>query len=144
MMADSIRDRISRQWHYALLGGLGSVPFTLGGYLWSGSTVSFLPLLFGAILAGYLVSRDTGTVRGVGLRTGLVGGVPALVVAYADVVGVALGMGWPAWFLPAGLALVTGFVLGLGSALAAGVGAVGARLGGMLHDDGTPGTPART
>jgi hypothetical protein len=141
-MADS--RQIPQQWQYALLGGLGSVPFTLGGYLWSGSTVSFLPLLFGAILAGYLANRGAGTVHGVGLRTGLVGGVPVLVVAYADVVGVALGMNWPTWFLPVGLALLAGFVLGLGSALAAGVGAVGARLGDMLHDSGTAGTPART
>jgi hypothetical protein len=143
-MVDGIQDRISQEWHYALLGGLGSVPFTLGGFLWSGSTVSFLPLLFGATLAGYLATRETGTVRGVGLRTGLVGGVPALIVAYADVVGVALGMGWPAWFLPVGLALLAVVVLGLGSALAAVVGAIGARFGGMLHNDGTAGTPART
>jgi hypothetical protein len=121
-------------WRYALVGGLASIPFTALSYLETGSELSLSPVLFGGLLAGYLARRRTGSLDGVGIRAGLVGGLPALAVL-AEIVAASSALGGPAWFVVAGSLLTLGFVVTvaiLAFGLSAVLGAVGARIGGWL------------
>jgi hypothetical protein len=66
------------RWKYVLIGGLAALPFTALSYWPTGSELSLGAVLFGGILAGYLVTRAGGERSGVGIRVGLVGGLPVL------------------------------------------------------------------
>ncbi|HMB50510.1 MAG TPA: DUF5518 domain-containing protein [Natronoarchaeum rubrum] len=143
VLNDLLPDELSEAWQYALLGGLVSIPFTAFGYWQTGSEMSIAPVFFGAILAGFLAQRKTGTRRGVGVRTGLVGGLPVILML-VDLLAVSSGLSGPSWFVASGLVLVIGAaaVFGvLAFALSAFVGAVGARVGGWLAGDGGSSRP---
>jgi len=131
-------DELTDTWRYALLGGLASIPFTAFGYWQTGSEMSFAPVFFGGILAGFLAERKTGTSSGVGVRAGLVGGLPA-VWLLVDLLAASSGLAGPSWFVASGLVLVVGAaaVFGvLAFAASAIVGSVGARVGGWLAGRG--------
>lgn len=124
----------SDEWRYALVGGVVSLPFTALSYLETGSELSLTPVLFGGLLAGYLARRRTGSIDGVGIRAGLVGGLPALAML-AEVVAAASALAGPRWFVAAGSLLTLGAVITaatLAFGLSAALGAVGARIGGWL------------
>ena len=122
------------QWKYALIGGLASLPFTTFSYWQTGSELSLGAVLFGGILAGYLVDRAGGEPSGVGTRVGIVGGLPVLWVLF-DVFAATSGLAGPAWFVTSATLLTIGFtivVAVLGFGIAAFIGEVGARIGSWL------------
>jgi len=122
------------QWKYALVGGLASLPFTTISYWQTGSELSLGAVLFGGILAGYLAVRTGGGHSGVGLRVGLVGGLPVLWVLF-DVLAATSGLAGPAWFVTSATLLTIGFtimVAALGFGIAALIGEIGTRIGGWL------------
>jgi len=122
------------RWKYALVGGLASLPFTTLSYWQTGSELSLGAVLFGGILAGYLVERAGGESSGVGTRAGLVGGLPVFWVLF-DVLVATSGLAGPAWFVTSANLLAIGFtvvVAVLGFGFAALVGELGARVGSWL------------
>lgn len=93
--------RVTATWKYALIGGLISLPFTIGLYWLSGmgSEFSLNIVFFGGILAGYLASTAaTETVASsVGFRAGVVGGLPGLWLL-VDLLEAAIAWASPLWF----------------------------------------------
>lgn len=69
-----------RQWRYALVGGLVSIPLVVGHYWLSGagSYFSLNMVVVGGLLAGFLARRASLDVGAVGLRAGVVGSAPAV------------------------------------------------------------------
>lgn len=137
-------DELTDTWRYALLGGLASIPFTAFGYWQTGSEMSIAPVFFGGILAGFLAERRTGTSSGVGVRVGLVGGIPA-VWLLVDLLAASSGLSGPSWFVASGLVLVIGAaaVVGvLAFVSAAIVGSIGARVGSWLAGLGDRSRPS--
>ncbi|WP_435348560.1 DUF5518 domain-containing protein [Haloarchaeobius sp. HRN-SO-5] len=129
------------KWKYALVGGLASIPFTATSYWQSGSEISLTPVLFGGLLAGYLAKRRVGDGRGVGARTGLLGGLPVLWMLI-DILPVVIGMPNPRWFTVVGVGVAFGITL-VGFGLAALIGELGGRIGGWLADRGGRGQQTR-
>ena len=82
----SLHRRLSQTWTDALIGGLASIPLTLGNYWLFGSREYFSlnMVFFGGVLAGYLAKRHSVSVGAASVRAGLIGGIPAL--AWVDVV----------------------------------------------------------
>ena len=131
---ESLREAVGDTWFYALIGGLASMPLTAASYWQTGSEMALSPVLFGGLLAGYLAARQTGQHRGVGVRAGLVGGLPIVWVVAEIFAGVS-ALGGPSWFVAAGTLLTFGVlvvVAAMAFALAAILGALGARIGHWL------------
>jgi hypothetical protein len=121
-------------WRYALLGGLVSLPGTTVLYWQSSNELSVTPILIGGLVAGYLFPGDRAGRRRVGVRTGLIGGLPALWML-ADFLALVPGVGGPTWFRVAagGIGVVTMLLFTLFAfALAAVTGVVGAAVGDWL------------
>lgn len=128
--------RVSDRWRYGLLGGLIAIPFTTFGYWQTGSKVSLGPVFLGGLVAGYLARQDIGDGRGVGLRTGLIGGLPALWMLI-DMFGSSLELTGSWWFVGIGLAFVATFAIAvslMALGLAAFIGEAGARIGSWLAE----------
>ena len=122
------------QWKYSLIGGLASLPFTTLSYWQTGSELSLGAVLFGGILAGYLAVRTGGRHSGVGLRAGLIGGLPVFWVLF-DVLAATSGLAGPAWFVTSATLLTIVFtimVAALGFGIAALIGEIGTRIGSWL------------
>jgi len=121
-------------WRYALLGALVALPGTALLYWQSNTQLSFGPILLGGLIAGYLYTGDQSGRRRVGIRTGLIGGLPALWML-ADMLTTVSGVGGPAWFriVAGGMGVVTMLLITLlAFGLAAMLGVVGAAVGGWL------------
>lgn len=139
---DSPLENLSYRWKYAFVGGIVALPFTALGYWQTGSELSLSPVLFGGLLAGYLARRRTGESDGVGVRTGLVGGLPVVWVLF-DVLAASSALAGPAWFVASATAITVGVtvVFGvLGFVLAALAGEIGARVGSWIAGK-RPGQP---
>jgi len=121
-------------WRYALLGGLIALPGTAYLFWQSGSELSLGPVLVGGLVAGYLHTGETSARRSVGVRVGLIGGLPAL-RTLVDLFAAVPALGGPAWFRVVaggmGAGAVVLFVL-LVLGLAAVVGVLGAAVGDWL------------
>lgn len=131
-------DRLSQsqvtRWKYALIGGLASLSFTTFSYWQTGSQLSFGAVLFGGVLTGYLVRRAGAKSHGVGIRVGMVSGLPILWILF-DILTATSGLDGPAWFLTGATLLTIGFtivVAVLGFGVAALLGEIGARVGSWL------------
>lgn len=138
MTDDSATKASNGTWTYALLGGGVALPVVGLSYWQTGSELSLTPVFFGALLAGYLATRRTGTCDGVGSRAGAVGGLSVL-WPLAELVAGASWLSGPAWFVWSGTALTVGMAVSFGLlavGLAAVLGAAGARVGGWLADVG--------
>ncbi|MFD1589330.1 DUF5518 domain-containing protein [Halorientalis brevis] len=119
---------------YALVGGLTSLPFTTFSYWHTGSELSLGAVVFGGMLAGYLVTRTGGESRGVGIRVGLLGGLPVLWILF-DLLAATSGLAGPAWFVTSATVLTVALTLVIalcGFGIAALIGEVGARIGNWL------------
>jgi len=93
-------------------------------------------VLFGGILAGYLVTRAGGESSGIGIRVGVVGGLPVLWVLF-DILAATSGLAGPALFVTSATVLTIGFAIAvalLGFGIAALIGETGARVGSWLAD----------
>jgi hypothetical protein len=132
--AGSLLRSLPQRWRYALICGLLALPSTTIGYLQTGAELVLSPVLLGGLLAGYMAERRTGESRGVGIRVGLVGAIPVILVVF-DVLGATSALSRPSWFVETatvatiGFTVVTG-VLGFG--LAALIGEVGGRVGAWV------------
>jgi len=119
---------------YALIGGLIALSGTAFLYWQSSSELTIGPILVGGLVAGYLYDGERSERRRVGVRTGLIGGLPALWLL-ADLLTATLGAGGPAWFRAAagvmGVGAMLLFTL-LTFALAAVTGVVGTAVGDWL------------
>jgi hypothetical protein len=88
-------------------------------------------VFLGGVLAGYLMTRRTGTDRGVGARVGLVGGLPVLWVLF-DILQAASALAGPSWFVASATILTIVFTVVFGFGLAALIGEIGGRIGSWL------------
>ena len=127
--------RMTETWKYALIGGLASLPFTMGLYWLSGmgSELSLNMVFFGGLLAGYLTrSAATETdASSVGFRAGVIGGLPGLWLL-VDLLEAAITWGSPLWFRVGAVSmLAVGFTTVL-LGFAGFVGLLGAKVGGWL------------
>lgn len=119
-------------WRYGLVGGLASLPFTVGAYWWSGGggrmSLSFVAAA--GLVAGFLAAGRVDDVGRAGLRAGVVGALPVLWLAYRLLETTFAPME-PAWFRAAG---VFGAVVlaGLGLFLSGVVGSLCGKVGGWL------------
>jgi hypothetical protein len=128
--------RETARWKYVLIGGLTALPFTALSYWQTGSELSLGAVLCGGILAGYLVTRAGGERSGVGIRVGLVGGLPVLWVLF-DVLAATSALGGPTWFVTSATVLTIGYTIVvaiLGFGMAALIGEAGTRVGYWLAD----------
>lgn len=119
-------------WRYAVVGGVASIPLSAGLY-WltgAGSTFSLNMVFFGGVLAGYLAETKSpeADITTVGLRTGLVGGLPGLVLLLEATSGLA----GPLWFRAAGGTMLAGTFVVSTFAIAVLAGAFGAVGGSWL------------
>jgi hypothetical protein len=128
---------LTETWKYALLGGIASVPFTVGLFWLSGTGSEFAldVVLLGGLLAGYLAragSADASSTS-VGVRAGVVGGLPGLWLL-VDVLRAASALAGPVWFQVAAVSMtvvvVTTAVLGFAGV----VGVLGAKVGDWLAE----------
>lgn len=116
-----------RAWRYSLVGGLVSLPFTLASYWQTGSELSLAPVALGGLLAGYTATRKTGESSGVGVRSGLIGGLP-LVWMLFDALTATNELAGPPWFVTTATLFTIVFIT-LGFGFSAAVGEGGARIG---------------
>lgn len=134
MTAESPSTARSEAWTYGLLGGVVSMPLTVGAYWLSGMGNDFsLNLVFvGGLLAGYLVeARDVAADSdAAGLRAGVVGALPGVVWLVSDRLLPVRGADatLPGGFEAAISALAVLFGLGFGAV----VGLLGGAIGGWL------------
>lgn len=122
-------------WTYALVGGVASLPLSVGLYWQSGmgSEFSLDGVFFGGLLAGYLALTAATDVdaSSVGVRAGVVGGLPGLWLL-VDLLEAALTWGSPLWFRVVAVStLAVGFTTVL-LGVAGVVGLLGAKVGGWL------------
>ena len=127
--------RMTETWKYALIGGLASLPFTIGCYWLSGmgSEFSLNMVFFGGLFAGYLASAAATATNSssVGFRAGVVGGLPGLWLL-VDLLEAAIAWASPLWFRVAAVSmLAVGFTAVL-LGFAGLVGLLGAKAGGWL------------
>ncbi|WP_092935566.1 DUF5518 domain-containing protein [Natrinema hispanicum] len=127
------------QWKYALIGGLCSLPFTTFSYWQTGSELSLGAVFFGGILAGYLIGRVNGEISGVGVRVGIIGGLPVFWVVF-DLLTTTFRLAGPVWFVASAIGATIVFAV-LGFGISALIGEVGVRVGrwlaGNQHDQST-------
>ncbi|MCO8265080.1 DUF5518 domain-containing protein [Haloferax sp. AB510] len=131
-----------RSWRrrYSLVGGLVAAVFVSWSYLDGRSAMSLTAVFFAGLVVGAVAKRRHGTATGVGVRTGLVGGLPILWVLF-DVLAFATGLSGPTWFVVAGWLMVLGGVATvglLGFGLSALLGEAGARVGAALTTSDPP------
>ena len=126
--------QVSTLWKYAFIGGVASLPLTTLSYWETGSAVSLVAVLFGGTLAGYLHKRGGNASGGIGVRVGLVGGLPVLWIL-ADVFSATSSLAGPTWYVTSASLLAIGFtfvVAVLGFGIAALIGEIGTRIGSRL------------
>ncbi|EMA03138.1 DUF5518 domain-containing protein [Haloferax denitrificans] len=125
---------------YSLVGGLVAAAFVSWSYLDGRSAMSLTAVFFAGLVVGAVAKRRHGTATGVGVQTGLVGGLPILWVLF-DVLAFASGLSGPTWFVGAGWLMVLGGVATvglLGFGLSALLGEAGAKVGAALTTSDPP------
>jgi NhaP-type Na+/H+ or K+/H+ antiporter len=130
-MSRQVSGFVSETWRYALVGGIVSIPLSLGLYWYSGAGNDFSAntVVVGGLLAGYLAKRNAVDAKPAGLRAGLVGALPGLVWILPRI-----ARNGPAeWsLLPIAVFLCLFTLIALGIGAVAGV--VGGAVGGWLFE----------
>jgi hypothetical protein len=126
---------MTETWKYALIGGIASLPLTIGLYWQSGmgDELSVNMVFFGGLLAGYLASTAATETDGasVGFRAGVVGSLPGLWLV-VDLLEAAIAWSSPLWFRVVAVSVLTvGFTIVL-LVFAGLVGLLGAKVSGWL------------
>ncbi|RDZ62133.1 hypothetical protein C5B90_17385 [Haloferax sp. Atlit-12N] len=127
-------DELPWRRRYSLVGGLVAAAFVSWSYLDGRSAMSLTAVFFAGLVVGAVAKRRHGTATGVGVQTGLVGGLPILWVLF-DVLAFATGLSGPTWFVGAGWLMALGGVATvglLGFGLSALLGGAGAKVGAAL------------
>jgi len=125
--------QLSATWTYAIVGGVASIPLTVGAYWLSGtgSEFSLNMVILGGLFAGYLASGSVADGTAAGVRAGVIGSAPGVVWLLAEAVPAALAAGGPTAFRVAAVALAVG--LGVLPPIIGAVGGfVGGKIGGWL------------
>lgn len=127
--------RVTETWKYALIGGIASLPLTIGLYWQSGmgSEFSLNMVFFGGVLAGYLASAPASETdcSSVGFRAGVIGGLPGLWLL-VDLAEAAIAWSSPLLFRIAAVSLLAIGFTTLLLGFAGLVGLIGAKVGGWL------------
>lgn len=116
-------------WKYALIGGLASIPLTVGFYWQSGmeNEMSLNMVFFGGLLAGYLATGQLTDGKSVGFRTGVVGGLPVLWIWF-DLLRAATGPIGPVGFRMGAVMMAIAFAI-FSLFLSGIIGLLGAKVG---------------
>lgn len=127
--------RLTPVWRYGLVGGLTSIPLTAGLY-WLSETANELSLdmvAVGGLIAGYLAAAGTEQVRAasVGVRTGLVGSLPAIWLVLDTFLTAGTVRG-PMWFRTFGTGVILISITVVAVLISIVGGVLGARVGGWL------------
>ena len=129
--------RMTETWTYALIGGIASVPLTVGLYWQSGmgSEFSLNVVFFGGLFAGYLAKAASTEVDGfsVGFRAGVIGGLPGLWLL-VDLFEAATVWAEPLWFRVVAVSMLMVIFTSLLLGFAGFVGFIGAKVGGWLAE----------
>lgn len=127
--------RIDRAWKFALVGGLLSIPLSVGNYWLSGMGSSFSGhmVLFGGVLAGYLAQRAGKSAKNVGFVAGVVGGLPGYVFIFPALVrtGSDFAAAWSSVAAATAVMVFSGVFVVSASGF---VGLLGGALGGWLFE----------
>jgi hypothetical protein len=124
--------QLTETWTYALVGGLLALPFTALEVWRSPENITLNAVVVGSVLAGYLIKRRGGNSTATGIRTALIGGIPAL-WALTELLRSISNVPNPSWFqaVSVGMALAFG---GLMVVVVAVFGALAGRFGGWLAE----------
>jgi len=112
---------------YSVLGGVCALGVAAVSAWLSGGVLSVTGAALGGLVAGYLAGRIGSPSSPVGFRAGLIGWLPALVVA-SEPLRTDVGADAGGRLLALGVAVVAAVLLVVGGV----IGAFGARLGGWL------------
>ena len=115
------------RWKYGLIGGGVALPCTAFSYWQTGSEVSMGAVVFGGILAGYVLARSNGDTTLTGIRAGIVGGLPVLWAVFRTYVAVT-ELTQPEWITLVDTVFLIGFTL-VGFRIPAAVAPIGFRHG---------------
>lgn len=128
---------VSSTWKCALVGGITSIPLTVGLYWLSGigDELSLNMVFVGGLIAGFL-AKTRGTdanASAAGIRAGIVGAFPGLWFL-VDVSEAATALSGPLWFRTTAITLIAGTIVVVLFGLGALVGLLGAKVGGWLAE----------
>lgn len=120
-------------WRYAFIGGLASIPLSLGVYWQSGmgNNFSTLPIFFGGLLAGYLAQKHGDNPTRAGLGAGIIGGLPGYIWLLPQIIQTAMDFA-TAWSSPLGAVVVLAFSIPAIIVIAALPGLIGGAVSGWL------------
>ena len=119
-------------WTYALIGGLLALPLTALDVWRSPENIALGAVVVGSVSTGYLIKRRGGNSTATGLRTALIGMIPAL-WALKELLWTVTGIPNPPWFRAVSIAVALAFG-GLLLAVMAISGALAGRFGGWLAE----------
>lgn len=124
---------VPQTWPYALLGGLVSMPLTIGQYWLSGlgNTFPMEMILVGGLLAGYLATKNATNGVRAGIGAGVIGGLPGYVWILPSILETATSFS-QAWSSPLGAIVLLSFSLPAIIGLAVLPGWIGGHVGGWL------------
>ncbi|SIR89831.1 hypothetical protein SAMN05421858_4456 [Haladaptatus litoreus] len=124
-------NKTSSEWKYALIGGLISIPLTVGyNWFFEPEIYSLIMATIGGMIASYLAKRNALRIYRTGIGAGALGAIPALVMAFSPLSDIAtkwLGSG-AIVFTVIVVPLVIMAILAIGAVL----GFIGAAIGGWL------------
>lgn len=123
----------SETWKYAVIGGISSIPLTVGYYWLSGTGNDFSAnmIFFGGLLAGYLAKKSGVDPVSAGFRAGVVGGLPAFIWILPQMVRTGTSFA-TAWSSSVAATVVMAFFGIAVVAIAAVPGALGGYVGSWL------------
>jgi len=138
-MSNRVSGVVPKTWKYALIGGIVSIPLSLGLYWYSGMGNDFSAnmVFAGGLLAGYLAKRNSVAAKPVGLRAGLIGALPGLVWIFPQIAR-NVAAGWSVLSIAVSLTLSTVFIFSIGALF----GLIGGAVGGWLSKKKEGQTPA--
>jgi NhaP-type Na+/H+ or K+/H+ antiporter len=130
-MSGQVSGFVPDTWRYALVGGVVSIPLSLGLYWYSGmgNDFSFNMVVVGGLLAGYLAERNAADAKPAGLRAGLVGSLPGLAWILPRIAR-NVAAEWSPLPIAVFLCLFTLIAFGIGAV----AGVIGGAVGGWLFE----------
>jgi hypothetical protein len=115
-MSGQVSGFVPETWRYALIGGIISIPLSLGLY-WSscmGNDFSLNMVAVGGLLSGYLAKRNSVDAKPAGIRAGLIGALPGLAWILPQIAR-KVAAGWSLLPIAVFLCLFTVIIFGIGA-----------------------------
>jgi hypothetical protein len=128
-MSRQVSDFVPETWRYALVGGIVSIPLSLGLYWYTGmgNDFSLNMVTVGGLLAGYLAKRNSVDAKPAGVRAGLIGALPGLAWILPQIAR-NVAAGWSLLPIAVFLCLFTVIIFVIGAV----AGVIGGAIGGWL------------